>query len=120
MTSASRHGIDSTNFFVISESISAQASWSMIFKSSFLFRHRVPHFLSRIAQRCSIGLRSGLCAGHSSNSICFWIKNSFAFFDVCLGSLSCWKIKCFPNRSFLVEARRFLLRILTSQNFHPE
>src|SRR3984893_11732387 len=48
--------------------------------------------LFRCAHRCSIGLRSGDCAGHVRTSISFSWNKALAFLHLCLGSLSCWKI----------------------------
>ena len=43
-------------------------------------------------QRCSIGFKSGDWAGHSSTWILLSSNNFFALLEVCLGSLSYWKI----------------------------
>ena len=51
-----------------------------------------PNFLFRWVLRCSIGFRSGDCAGHNKTSIS-WSWNQFlAFLQVCLGLLCCWKM----------------------------
>jgi len=52
----------------------------------------------RAAQMFSIGLRSGLYDGHVRIRLgrCAW-RSSRTSFDVCLGSLSCWKTqRCRP------------------------
>ena len=47
----------------------------------------------RCSQRCSMGLRSRYCAGHDRTLISLSSNHSVAFWEVCLGSLSCWKYR---------------------------
>ena len=47
----------------------------------------------RCSQRCSMGLRSRDCAGHDRTLISLSSNHSVAFWDMCLGSLSCWKYR---------------------------
>ena len=42
------------------------------------------------SQTCSIGLRSGNCAGYCRSLNPWFLNHSWAFLQVCLGSLSCW------------------------------
>jgi len=46
---------------------------------------------SNSSQRCSIGLRSGLCAGQSSSSTPNSIIHVFMDLTLCTGAQSCWK-----------------------------
>src|ERR1700730_18312407 len=48
-----------------------------------------------ICQRCSMGLRSGHCAGQSKTLIPLSLNHPCARFEVCLESLSCYKVS-FP------------------------
>ena len=48
--------------------------------------------LLRCSQRCSIGLRSGDLAGQSITWIPWSLNQVWASLEVCLGSLSCWKM----------------------------
>lgn len=61
---------------------------------------------SRWSHKSSMGLRSGDCGGHSiilsRRRLKRCSRNSLQSLDVCLGSLSCWKmnprpIRCFPE-----------------------
>ncbi|MCI4380479.1 hypothetical protein PGIGA_G00240460 [Pangasianodon gigas] len=45
---------------------------------------------SSSSQRCSVGLRSGLCAGHSSSSTPTFTHHVFMELALCTGALSCW------------------------------
>ncbi|XP_058230352.1 uncharacterized protein LOC131343021 isoform X2 [Hemibagrus wyckioides] len=48
---------------------------------------------SNSSQRCSIGLRSGLCAGQSSSSTPDSVIHVFMDLALCTGAQSCWKRK---------------------------
>ena len=48
---------------------------------------------SNSSQRCSIGLRSGLCAGQSSSSTPNWLIHVFMDLALCTGAPSCWNRK---------------------------
>lgn len=48
---------------------------------------------SNSSQRCSIGFRSGLCAGQSSSSTPDSIIHVFMDLALCTGAQSCWKRK---------------------------
>ena len=48
---------------------------------------------SNSSQRCSIGLRSGLCAGQSSSSTPNSLIHVFMDLALCTGAQSCWKRK---------------------------
>ena len=61
-------------------------------------------------QICSIGLRSGLMAGHSITLIFLVARNCLTRLDVCLGSLSCWKTHFRPT-TFLADGSIFFSRI---------
>ncbi|XP_051534253.1 protein Shroom1-like isoform X2 [Myxocyprinus asiaticus] len=57
--------------------------------------------------KCSMGFMSEDWDGHGRTLI-LWSVNHFCVdFDVCFGSLSCWKIQPGPIVSFLAEAVRF-------------
>src|SRR3979490_58529 len=45
----------------------------------------------RCCQRCSMGFRSGDWAGHFMGMMLLSENHLSAFFEVCFGSLSCWK-----------------------------
>ena len=68
-----------------------QASWRIWNSSTSLFGRRVLHLLSRIAQRFSMGLRSGDCDGQSIRGMLLSCIQSLTTWAVCFGSLSCWK-----------------------------
>jgi len=48
---------------------------------------------SNSSQRCSIGLRSGLCAGQSGSSKPNWLIRVFMDLTLCTGAQSCWNRK---------------------------
>src|SRR3979490_2266278 len=51
-----------------------------------------PNLLLVCSQRCSIGLRSGDCAGHCRRVNPSFLNHSWAFLQVCLRLLSCQKM----------------------------
>src|SRR4029434_1793194 len=63
------------------------------------------------SHRFSMGFRLGDCDGHGKTFI-LWSVNHFCVdFEVCFGSLSCWKVQPWPILSFLAEAIRFSFNI---------
>ena len=61
--------------------------------------------------RFSIGLRSGFWLCHSKTFKCFPLNHSNVALAVCLGSLSCWKVKLHPSLKSLDAWNRFPSRI---------
>ncbi|KAG7317169.1 hypothetical protein KOW79_019467 [Hemibagrus wyckioides] len=62
---------------------------------------------SNSSQRCSIGLRSGLCAGQSSSSTPNSLIHDFMDLALCTGVQSCWNRKgSSPNSSHKVWSRK--------------
>src|SRR5262245_21858830 len=72
-----------------SHSASTRAHSSSMLVGSFLY---AASRCLRCCHRCSIGFRSGDCAGHSSTETPWAASHSRARREVCLGSLSCWKM----------------------------
>ena len=61
------------------------------------------------SQRCSMGLRLGLCAGQSSSSTSISTNNFFMDLALCTGTLSCWNKKGpSPNCCHKLEAHNRL------------
>ena len=61
------------------------------------------NFRSSSSQRCSMGLRSGLCAGQSSSSTPNSSNYVFIVLALCTGVQSCWNRKGpFPNSCHMV------------------
>ena len=58
-----------------------------------------------------IGFKSGDWDGHCKTLILFSQNHFCVDFEVCLGSLSCWKVHLWPSLSFLAEATRFLAKM---------
>ena len=61
--------------------------------------------------RFSMGFRSGDCDGHGKTFILLSVNNFCVDFEVCFGSLSCWKVQPLPILSFLEGAVRFSFNI---------
>ena len=70
--------------------------WTALFNSDHMF---------------SIGFKSGDWDGHCKTLILFSQNHFCVDFEVCLGSLSCWKVHLWPSLSFLAEATRFLAKM---------
>jgi hypothetical protein len=47
----------------------------------------------KVAHKCSIGFKFGDCAGHFKRVNSYKLSQRCTLLDVCLGLLSCWKIK---------------------------
>ena len=77
--------------------LDGECLWTAIFKS---------------CQRFSIGFRSGLWLGHSNTWICFDLNHSIVALAVCLGSLSCWKVKLRPSLKSFADSNRFSSKIV--------
>ena len=67
--------------------------------------------LFSVLHRFSIGLRSGLCEGHSNTFTLLSRSHFLTTCAVCLGSLSCWKIQLRPSFNFLAEDLRLCINI---------
>lgn len=61
-------------------------------QSSFNFVSQILRWHLRCSQRCSMGLRLGNGASQSIILIPWWSNYSHTSFELCLESLSCWKI----------------------------
>ena len=88
---------------------------------------------SKSSQRCSIGSRSGLCAGQSSSSTPNYLIHVFMDLALCTGAQSCWNRKgqspnCshkvgsmeLPKISWFAEAFRFPFTVTKGQRPAPE
>lgn len=71
---------------------------------------------SRYSQRCSIGLRSGLCGGLWSCLRVLYNTHSRTIRAVCFGLLSCWKTHFSAKYSFRTESFKLFFKI--SRYFH--
>ncbi|XP_043082091.1 uncharacterized protein LOC122329689 [Puntigrus tetrazona] len=60
-------------------------------RSLILKGHLFPTAILRFLHRCSMGFRSGLIASHFRTLQRFVAIHFWVLFEVCLGSLSCWK-----------------------------
>ena len=58
-----------------------------------------------------MGFRMGDCDGHSKTFILRSVNHFCVYFEVCFGSLSCWKVQPRPILSFLAGAVRFSFNI---------
>ena len=63
------------------------------------------------ANRCSIGLRSGLCDGHANTLTLLSLSHFATTLKVCLGSLSIWKPHLRPCFNFLTDVFRCCFNI---------
>ena len=70
------------------------------------------HFFSS-AHKVSIGLRLGLCDGHSNTLTLLSLSHFDATLEVCLGSLSIWKTHLRPSFNFLTDVLRCCFNIST-------
>ena len=66
------------------------------------------------AHKFSMGLRSGLCYGHSNTSTLLSLSHFVTTLEVCLGSLSIWKTNLRPSFNFLTDILRCCFNISTS------
>ena len=67
------------------------------------------------AHKCSIGLRSGLCDGHSKVLTLLSFSLFVTNLTVCLGLLSMWKTYLYPSFDFLADVlRRCFSNVLSS------
>ena len=60
------------------------------------------------AHTFSIGLRSGLCDGHSNTLTLLSLSHFATTLEVCLGSLSIWKTHLRPSFNFLTDVLMLL------------
>ncbi len=73
----------------------------------------LPPAVFRSLHRCSMGFRSGLIAGHFRTLQRFVCNHFWVLFEVCFGSLSCWKTHdLWWRRNFLTLATTLHLKIL--------
>ncbi len=70
--------------------------WTLLFSSSY---------------RVSVGFRLGDCDGHGKTFILQSVNHFCVDFELCFGSLCCWKVQPWPILSFLAEAVRFSFNI---------
>ncbi|CDQ85019.1 unnamed protein product [Oncorhynchus mykiss] len=70
------------------------------------------HFFSS-AHDFSMGLRLGLCDGHSNTLILLSLSHFATTLEVCLGSLSIWKTHLRPSFNFLTDVLRCCFNIST-------
>jgi len=66
------------------------------------------NFSSNSHQRFSMRFNSGDCDGHCRIVKDFFCKQALVEFEVCLGSLSCWKVQRRPSFSFLSLGTTYL------------
>ncbi len=71
---------------ILDHSSFANCSRSFRFEGCLL-----PTAVLRSLHRCSMGFRSGLIAGHFRTLQRFVCNHFWVLFEVCFGSLSCWK-----------------------------
>uniref|UniRef100_A0A4W5MQY3 Leishmanolysin-like peptidase n=1 Tax=Hucho hucho TaxID=62062 RepID=A0A4W5MQY3_9TELE len=71
----------------------------------FVGLHARTRFFSS-AHTFSIGLRSGLCDGHSNTLTLLSLSHFATTLEVCLGSLSIWKTHLRPSFNFLTDVLR--------------
>ncbi len=86
-------GKDATSFSHLDLGILCHSSLQIISSSVRLDGKRWWTAIFRSLQRCSIGFKSGLWLGHSRTVTELLWSHSFVILAVCLGSLSCWKVK---------------------------
>ena len=91
----------------VSWGILAHSSWAKTFTSQIFLGLRAAIALFKSHQRFSMGLKSGDCDGHPSIFQDFFWNQALVDFEVCLGSLSCWKVQCRQSFSFLTEGMTF-------------
>uniref|UniRef100_A0A4W5N7A6 EF-hand domain-containing protein n=1 Tax=Hucho hucho TaxID=62062 RepID=A0A4W5N7A6_9TELE len=65
------------------------------------------------AHKMSIGLRSGLCDGHSNTLTLLSLSHFATTLEVCLGALSIWKTHLRPSFNFLTDVLRCCFNIST-------
>jgi len=96
-------GILSTNFSMVSFGIRFHSSSTRFQRSSRLdgIDWYCPSRLFTIDHRFSIGLRSGLWAGHSISIKSWFCNHSPTILAVCFGSPSCWKMISFTGYAHL-------------------
>ncbi len=93
-TAMSLFGKDATSFSHLDLGILCHSSLQILLSSSVrLDGKRWWTAIFRSLQRCSIGFKSGLWLGHSRTVTELLWSHSFVILAVCLGSLSCWKVK---------------------------
>ena len=79
----------------------------------------LPTAVLRSLHRCSMGFRSGLIAGHFRTLQRFVLNHFCVLFEVCFGSLSCWKTHDLWRRpSFLTLGPTLCSKFLVVFRFH--
>ncbi|CDQ61651.1 unnamed protein product [Oncorhynchus mykiss] len=64
-----------------------------------------------VLPKFSIGLRSGLCDGHSNTLTLLSLSHFATTLEVCLGSLSIWKTHLRPSFNFLTDVLRWVFQM---------
>ena len=89
------------------------SSFANCFRSLTFEGCLVPTVALRSLRRCSMGFTSGLIADHLKTFQLFVINHFWVLFEVCFGSLSCWKAHDLWQRpSFLTLGPALLSKIL--------
>ena len=113
MTALIRLGMDSMSFWTTGTSIRFHSLMAMSIRSCLFLGFLPEHLLSNSDHICSIGLRSGDCAGHSRTVTRLSANHCLTIMAVCLGSLSCWKMYRPLMCNFRAAKGRFLARMST-------
>ena len=92
ITAFIRRGIDSIRPWIVSIGIRAHSSWRTRKSSFLLLIFRRANLRFSTFHKCSIGLRSGLWAGHFMTGMLTrgWRNQRLTIPAVCFGSPSCW------------------------------
>ena len=111
--------IESISFRRVSDRISFQYCLMQDFKVSLssnwcLFLYTL---LDKIFHKFSIGFKCGDLVGQFKTSIIFILNQSFMSFEMCMASLSCWKMALLVFRWFINGKKLFLTHWYIKQSF---